>query len=490
MGAKGKILLTGATGYIGGQLAPRLRAAGYAVRAMARTLPSAGSYPWQDQVEWVRADPLRPETLARALTGIDTAFYFIHSMTGGPGFHDRDLTAARQFGQAARATGVERIIYVGGLGDDRADLSEHLRSRHETGDALREAGIPVTELRAAIIVGSGSISFEMVRYLTERLPVMICPRWVFTKVQPIAIDDVLAYLLAALETPATAGQIIEIGGADVMTYGQMMTRYGQVRGLRRFLIRVPVLTPRLSSYWVHWVTPIEAAYARPLIEGLKNEVIVRDDKAHTLMPDIRPVDYETAVRRALDTLNAEHAEPAVCRLASHDPTLRPSVQRVTREGMVIEQRHRAVQAPGATVFRLFAGLGGARGWLCYNGLWRLRGWIDRILGGPGLRRTRPTRDELREGDIVDFYRVEHVKTDRLVRYRVEMRLPGEGWLQFAAQPIAEDRSEIILTVFFAPKGLMGLLYWYSLYPIHCLVFSGMLRHLTRQAETTAVTHTP
>ncbi|UCD49243.1 MAG: DUF2867 domain-containing protein [Phycisphaerales bacterium] len=487
MGAKGKILLTGATGYIGGQLAPRLLAKGYAVRAMVRTLPAEESRPWQDQVEFVEADPLRPETLPAALRDIQTAFYLIHSLTGGPAFRERDISAARRFGRAAKDAGVERIIYLGGLGDDDAGLSEHLRSRHESGDALREAGVPVTEFRAAIIVGSGSISFEMVRYLTERLPVMICPRWVFTKVQPIAIDDVLAYLITALEEPETAGQIIEIGGSDILTYGDMMTRYGQVRRLRRFLIRVPVLTPRLSSYWIHWVTPIRAAYARPLIEGLRNEVIVRDDKARRLMPEIRPVDYATAVQRALSKLSAEHCGQTPDHFGSRPEISTPTVECRGHEGMIIERRRLTAPAPAATVYRVISSLGGEKGWLCCNWLWRLRGWIDRVCGGPGLRRRRPQRSRLREGDIVDCYRVEKAEENRVLRFRIEMRLPGEGWLQFQVQPLEEERSELALTVFFAPRGLAGLIYWHALYPIHSLVFSRMLQRLAREAETSRCT---
>jgi len=402
-------------------------------------------------------------------------------MTSGPAFRIHDISAARHFGQAAQAAGVERIVYLGGLGDDNADLSEHLRSRHETGDALRAAGVPVTEFRAAIIVGSGSVSFEIVRHLTERLPVMICPRWVFTRVQPIAIDDVLAYLLAALEKPETTGQIIEIGGRDVLTYGAMMTRYGRVRGLRRWLIRVPVLTPRLSSYWIHWVTPIRAIYARPLIEGLRNEVIVSDDKARSLMPEIRPTDYDTAVRRALGELNAEHSARTMRELDSYPETSKATIERSQREGMIVERSRLTIPTPAAAIYRIVSGLGGTRGWLWGNWLWRLRGGIDRLCGGPGLRRARPERNELRTGDIVDCYRVEKVEEGRLLRLRVEMRLPGEGWLEFQVHPRRSARSEIALTVFFAPKGLVGLIYWYALCPIHTMVFVGMLKRLAREA---------
>jgi hypothetical protein len=317
----------------------------------------------------------------------------------------------------------------------------------------------------------------MVRHLTERLPVMICPQWVFTRAQPIAIDDVVRYLVAALEKPEAAGQTIEIGGADVLTYGQMMTGYGRVRGLRRLLIPVPVLTPRLSSYWVHWVTPVRAAYARPLIEGLRNEVVVRDNKAATLFPEIVPVGYETAVRRALGELRADHFADL---MAARD--LKKSVDLTTQEGMIIERRRLTVDAPAARIYRVFSSLGGRKGWLCFNWAWRLRGLIDRALGGVGLRRGRPVREHLREGDVVDFYRVEAVEENALVRFRVEMKLPGAGWVQFEARPLADDRARLAQTVFFAPRGLFGLLYWYVLYAAHRVIFTCMLRRIAAEAE--------
>ncbi len=348
---KKRILVTGATGYVGGRLIHRLTNAGYPVRAMARDVNRLNGRPWRESVEVAVGDVFKPETLIAAMEGIDIAYYLIHSMRGGEDFHERDISAAVNFSNAAKTAGVKRIIYLGGLGDPAEELSPHLQSRHATGEALKRAGIPVTELRAAIIVGSGSVSFEMIRYLTERLPVMICPRWVYTRVQPIAIRNVLDYMVAALEKPETAGRVIEIGGADVMTYGEMMIVYARVRGLRRYLLPVPVLTPRLSSYWVHLVTPIPAEIARPLIRGLRNEVIVRDPSARELFPEIQPIDYATAVGRALARLDARQVETAWSdALASSQGDVQP-VTLTTLDGLIIERRQAAVSAAPAAAYQ-------------------------------------------------------------------------------------------------------------------------------------------
>ena len=293
------ILITGATGYIGGRLVPRMLDQGYRIRCLVRDADRISGRPWYHQVEVVQGDALRPETLSKALEKVSVAYYLIHSLGSGTDFQQRDVDAARHFGNAAKEAGVERIIYLGGLAKDDGALSPHLLSRLETGAALREAGVPVTEFQAAVIVGSGSLSFEMIRYLTERVPIMICPRWVYTKTQPIAVRNVIEYLVAALSVPESCGRIIEIGGADVVTYGDMMLIYAEVRGLRRWMIPVPVLTPRLSSYWVNLVTPIPARIARPLVEGLRNENIVADGAARELFPEIEPFDYRTAVELAL-----------------------------------------------------------------------------------------------------------------------------------------------------------------------------------------------
>ena len=476
------VLVTGANGYIGGRLIPRLLDAGYSVRCMVRDPARLQGRPWLSDVEVIQGDVLAPQSLAAPLQGIDVAYYLIHSLSAGHDFSERDEIAARAFGHACLTAGVKRIIYLGGLGDPSAELSQHLRSRQLTGDALREAGVPVTELRAAVIVGSGSLSFEMVRYLSERLPVMICPRWVYTRVQPIAIRNVLDYLVSALNTPSSTGQIIEIGGADVLTYGDMMTGYAKVRGLRRWLIPVPVLTPRLSSYWVHLVTPIPAAIARPLIEGLHNEVIVRDDKARRLFPQIQLMDYESAVSIALSRLQAGDVETAWSDALITTQRDIPPVILTTHEGMVLEHRQNLIDASPESVFNCFSSLGGERGWLYMNWAWQFRGIFDRLVGGVGMRRGRRDPVEVRIGDALDFWRVEAVEPGRLLRLRAEMKLPGQAWLQFQAKLQSTGQTLLSQTAFFAPKGLFGWLYWYGLYPIHRLIFSGMIRKIGELAE--------
>lgn len=480
--AKEMILVTGATGYVGGRLVPRLLEEGYAVRLLVREAARLQGRPWLSQVELVQGDVLKPETLIPAMVDVTAAYYLIHSMSGSQDFHQRDLDAAGNFGQAAKAAGVERIIYLGGLGAAEADLSQHLRSRQETGEWLRQSGVPVTEFRAAIVVGSGSMSFEMIRSLTERLPVMICPKWVSTRVQPIAIRNVLDYLVAALAEPASAGEIIEIGGTDLLTYGEMMTQYAAIRGLRRWLISVPVLTPRLSSYWVHWMSPVPATIARPLIEGLRNEVVVRDAKAQQLFPAIVPLDYRTSVQRALAHLDAGRVETSWSDALATSQGDAPPVILTSHDGMMIERRQQLAHARPEFLFKAFTAIGGDRGWLSWDWAWRLRGALDRLVGGVGLRRGRRDPDELRIGDALDFWRVEAVEHNRLLRLRAEMKLPGRAWLQYEAVKVNDSQASLTQTAFFASKGLLGLLYWYVLYPLHGLIFSGMIRELVRQAE--------
>jgi uncharacterized protein YbjT (DUF2867 family)/uncharacterized protein YndB with AHSA1/START domain len=475
------VLVTGATGYIGARLVPRLLDAGCRVRCMARDPDRLRGRRWHGSVEAVPGDVLDPATLPTVLAGVDTAYYLVHSLGAGADFHDRDVAAARNFASAAAAAGVRRIIYLGGLAAAEPGLSEHLRSRQQTGDVLRAGGVPVTEFQAGVIVGSSSLSFEMIRYLTERVPVMVCPRWVYTRTQPIGVRDVLDYLVAALDVPASTGRIIEIGGADVVTYRDMMLLYAEVRGLRRWMVPVPVLTPRLSSLWVNLVTPIPGVIARPLIEGLRNENVVRDTAATELFPAIRPAGYRVAVERALEALQASSVESAWSDALSSAGREDAVVLR-NDEGMVREQRRCIVAAEPEDVFRAFTSLGGETGWLYMDAAWKLRGLADRLLGGVGLRRGRRDPVELRVGDALDFWRVEAVEPGHLLRLRAEMKVPGKAWLQFRATARDDGGTLLEQTAFFAPRGLAGWLYWYALYPVHRIIFSGFVQAIGRRAE--------
>ena len=461
---------------------PRLLSDGYQVRVLVRDSSRLEGRSWLGQAELSQGDVFEPRSLLAALRGMEVAYYFVHSLYGGKDFHQRDLTAARNFCRAAEETGVKRIIYLGGLGDPKSKLSEHLRSRQETGESLREAGVPVTEFRAAVIVGSGSASFEMIRYLTERIPIMICPRWVFSKIQPIAVDDVIHYLVAALKERETSGQVIEIGGADVLTYADTMLGYAKIRHLRRMIVPVPVLSPSLSSHWVKWVTPVSAKIARPLIEGLRNQVVVTNDLAKRLFPQIRPMGYLDAVKLALSNIEAGEIESAwtdalVTSLGKTTPD-RLKIQ----EGVMLRSWHRKVKAAGERVYKVCSGLGGKQGWLHANWTWKLRGFADRLIGGVGLRRGRRHPDDLRAGDAVDFWRVEEVQPLRLLRLRSEMKAPGQLWLQFETRPASDQETLLVQTLFYVPKGLLGLLYWYLFYPLHAVVFSGLV---TKVAEAAA-----
>lgn len=475
------ILVTGSTGYIGGRLVPRLLEMGYRVRCLVRDPSRLQGRSWQNAVEIVTADVLQPDSLVSAMQGVNVAYYLVHSLGEGSDFHQRDMSAASNFGMAARVAGIERIIYLGGLAEASSSLSEHLRSRQQTGDSLRSAGVPVTEFRAGVIVGSGSLSFEMIRYLTERVPVMICPRWVYTRTQPIGIREVLEYLTTALSVAQSIGRIIEIGGAEIVTYGEMMTIYAEVRGLKRWMIPVPVLTPRLSSYWVNLVTPIPGIIARPLIEGLRNENIVHDLSAKDLFPSIQPVGYRTSVKRALARLQASNIETTWSDALSSSQGMILPVILTTQEGMILEHRQRVVPASPIDIYNVFMGLGGKRGWFYMNWAWELRGFMDRVIGGVGLRRGRRDPDELRVGDALDFWRVEVVEPQRLLRLRAEMKVPGKAWLQFQVTPRGEENTLLSQTAFFAPKGLTGWLYWYALYPLHKLIFSGLIDQIAQRA---------
>jgi uncharacterized protein YbjT (DUF2867 family) len=427
-------------------------------------------------VSIIEADVLRAETLAPALRGVEVAYYLIHSMAAAQeDFHERDRAAARNFAVAAKIAGVKRVIYLGGLSSGSAAASEHLKSRQETGELLREFGPPVTEFRAGIVVGNGSISYEIIRYLTERLPVMICPRWVVSRTQPIAIDDALEYLVSALAVAESTGEIVEIGGASVESYRTMMAGYARARGLRRWLIRIPVLTPRLSSYWLRLVTPIPMSIARPLIEGVKTEVVCTSSKASQLFPEIKPVSYESAIQAAMG-----RSMPPESFLDSI-PVGQAHVG-YSREGMVSDVRQMEMDASAEQVFSIVENLGGEEGWLYADFLWSLRGWVDTVCGGVGRRRGHSRSGPLRAGDRVDFWAVEDVVPESRLLLRAEMKLPGRAWLEFRLTPLSGNQTRLRCVAWFEPRGFWGEIYWWVLYPVHIWMFRGLVRAIGQRAK--------
>jgi uncharacterized protein YbjT (DUF2867 family) len=388
----------------------------------------------------VEGDCLDEAALDRALVGVHTAYYLVHSMGVGANFADVDRRAAETFGRSAARASVRRIIYLGGLVDATGPLSAHLESRAETGAILRASGVPVVEFRAAVIVGAGSLSFEIIQALVERLPMMICPRWVATRTQPIAIDDVLAYLVAAATLPGTAGTTFEIGGPEVVSYGDMMRAYARLRGLRRVLLPVPVLTPHLSGLWLALVAPAQARVGRMLVEGLKNATVVRSPDAHDTFR-IVPTPLDVALARAID-------EGAAARVK-------------------VDTRSVVVDVPPSQAFAPIRRIGGATGWYYGNLLWKARGWVDRWLGGVGMARGRHDPEICAVGDVIDGWTVEAFETDRRLRLSANLALPGRGWLEFEVTPVdGGRRSTIRQTATFDPRGLGGRAYWYGILPIH------------------------
>jgi uncharacterized protein YbjT (DUF2867 family) len=473
-----KILLTGATGYIGGRLLRALEAQHCDVRCMARhpeflrARVGAGT-------EVVAGDALRHETLAPVLKGVNVAYYLIHSMGSTGDFEEDDRRAAANFGRACSESGVERIVYLGGLGEDNRKLSSHLRSRHEVGTILRQSKVPVIEFRASVVIGSGSLSFELVRALTERLPVMIAPRWVSVKTQPIAIEDLIDYLLAAKEVPLPESRIFEIGGTDVVSYGEVIQQYAKQRGLRRIIVSLPLLTPRLSSLWLGLVTPIYSRVGRKLIDSLQYPTIVRDTAALRTF-EIRPRGIEAAIKRALENEDREFAMTRWSDALS-------SVGKAegwggTRFGTrLVDSRTSDVPGDCLRAFAPISRIGGNNGWYYGNWLWQLRGFLDLLVGGPGLRRGRRNPESLVAGDTIDFWRVEVFEPGHFLRLLAEMRLPGRAWLEFEVSERGTG-SRIRQTAIFDPVGISGILYWYLLYPIHRLVFAGLLREICRLAR--------
>ena len=470
------ILVTGATGYVGGRLRRRLEVDGRRVRCLVRREGALASRIGA-ATEVVIGDVLQAESLAPALAGVECAYYLIHSMGSGKDFEDEDRLAARNFAEAARRAGVRRIIYLGGLGHGE-ELSPHLRSRHEVGEILRESGVPVLELRASIVIGSGSLSFELIRALVERLPVMITPRWVEIETQPIAVDDLLAYLIAALDVPLAESRVFEIGGADRVSYGDLMREYARQRGLRRGMIRVPVLTPRLSSLWLGLVTPVYARVGRKLIESIRHPTVVRDRTALEVFP-VKPRSSGEAMAAAIRNEDREIAESRWYDAFSSGGKSR-NWDAVRFGNRIVDSRTRDVDVRPEQAFAPIRRIGGKTGWYGCDLLWGLRGFVDLLVGGVGVRRGRPEADALHVGDALDFWRVEAYEPDRLLRLSAEMRLPGRAWLEFEVVP-RENGATIRQTALFDPVGLGGLAYWYALYPLHVLVFSRMIRGIARAA---------
>lgn len=475
-------MLTGATGYIGGRLLMALESHGYSIRCLARRPDFLRSH-IGPRTEVVKGDCLDEASLPRAMEGIDVAFYLVHSMGAKKGFEEEDQVAANNFAKAARRAGVRRVIYLGGLGDGEQQLSAHLRSRNEVADILRSSGIPTIELRASIVIGSGSLSFEIIRALVQRLPVMICPRWVEVKAQPIAIEDVVAYLVQALDLPGDAGATYEIGGADQVSYGDIMREYARQCGLRRWMISVSVLTPHLSSLWLGLVTPVYARIGRKLIDSLRNPTLVRDSAALTVF-DVKPRGLREAIERALVNEDREFAQTrwSDAFSSSSVPKAWGGVRFGTR---LVDSRAIEVSVGPTSAFVPIRRIGGATGWYYANLLWWLRGNLDRAIGGVGLRRGRRDPEQLSPGEALDFWRVESYEPDRTLRLVAEMKLPGRAWLQFEVEPKAGG-SIIRQTATFDPIGLAGLAYWYALYPVHQWIFTGMLRRIAAVAERTRV----
>lgn len=476
-----RILVMGATGYIGGRLVPMLASAGHQVRCLTRRPEQLAGVEWADDVEIVRGDALDRPTLDPAVDGVEVLYYLVHSIGRGATFEASDRAAATNTADAAAAAGVSRIIYLGGL-VPTGDASPHLASRAEVGQIFLDGAVPAVVLQAGVIIGSGSASFEMLRYLTERLPVMVTPKWVSSRVQPIAVRDVLAYLTRATELPSGTNRRYDIGGPDVLTYREMMQRYARVAGLsRRVILPVPVLSPWLSSQWVNVITPVPKAIAQPLIESLRNDVVATEHDLEALLPrELCP--FDEAVHLALERIRdaevvtrwAEASWPG----APSDPM--PTDPEWSGGTAYRDERSRAVGASAAALWRVVEGIGGEHGWYSLPIAWTARGFIDRVVGGVGLRRGRRHPDRLALGDAVDFWRVEALERPRMLRLRAEMRLPGEAWLEFSIEdgdvPVLHQKA------LFLPHGLLGHLYWWAISPFHGVIFGSMIEHLARAAQ--------
>lgn len=487
-GSPQRVLVMGATGYLGGRLVPRLIAAGYRVRVLVRDPGRLAAFDWGDDVEVVAGDARDAGAQREAMAGVDVVYYLIHSMTGGRGFAELDRRVAEVTARAAREAGVRRMVYLGGLhpaGPD-AELSEHLRSRVEVGGILLASGVPTVALQAGVVIGSGSASFEMIRHLTEVLPYMPAPRWVRNFIQPIAVRDVLYYLIAAARLPADVNRAVDIGGPDVLRYGQMMNGYALEAGLpQRAIASLPVLTPRLASHWVNLVTPIPRALARPLIESLQHNCVMQNHDIDELIPPppggLTP--YRRAVALALGRVGEDRVETSWLDArvpdAPSDPL--PSDPEWAGRTVFVDERSRDTSASVAALWSVIAGIGGENGWYSTPVLWSIRGWLDRLFGGVGLARGRRSRSQVAVGDAIDFWRVEACEHESLLRLRAEMKLPGSAWLELRCEPHGAGSRYRQRAVFF-PRGLAGRLYWWAIVPFHGIIFSGMSNLIVSIAE--------
>lgn len=485
-GSAPTILVIGATGYIGGRLVPRLVAGGYRVRTLTRTGRRAGALPWGQEVEIVEGDAADAEAMNRAMEGVDIVYFLVHSMTSGRDYGKLDRAIALNVATNAAHHGVQRIIYLGGLHPDGDKLSDHLASRKEVGEILLNSPVPTIILQAGVVIGSGSASFEMVRHLTEVLPYMPAPKWVRNLIQPIAVRDVLYYLLAASRVEGTVNRAFDIGGPDVMRYSEMMNGYAREAGLpRRRITALPVLTPGLASHWVGLVTPVPRKLARPLVESLLHTCIVKDDAIDAVIPPPPGglLEYAESVRLALGRIESDQVETSWvdARVTNVPSDPMPNDPEWAGRTVFKDVRRRSTSADPAAVWQAISQIGGATGWYSASVLWRFRGLIDRLVGGVGLKRGRRTAAQLTEGDAIDVWRVEHLERGRVVRLRAEMRMPGEAWLEMGVDA-TENGSDYWQRAVFFPRGLSGRLYWLSVLPFHGLVFRGMVNRIVAVAE--------
>ena len=477
-GLPARVLVTGATGYIGGRLVRELVDHGYRVRVLVRNASRLRYHPWVDDVEIVDGDAMNPADLDRALASVDVAFYLLHALNQRSGFEEQERVLAELFGASAKAANVSRIVYLGGMVDSDSELSPHLRSRQETGEVLRDSGVPVIELRAGIVIGSGSASFEMLRYLTERLPIMTTPKWVNSRTQPIAVRDVLRYLIGSVSLDPTVNGDFDIGGPDVITYRDMMQTYARVAGLsKRIIIPIPVLTPRLSSGWVGLVTPVPYRLARRLVASLKNEVVARDDSIRKLIPDAEGglTHLDRAIELALAKVKEANVDTRWSDASIPGAPSDPLPTDPDWAGGTLYQDVRVATTTDSveTVWARIESIGGDNGYSKASWAWEVRGLIDRIFGGVGLRRGRRDPNHLVEGEALDFWRVETIRRPQILRLRAEMLMPGKAWLEFVVDEV-DGMTRVTQCALFAPQGLAGHLYWWAVWPMHGFVFPSMV----------------